>query len=799
MKGMIRGLSVMVVMLFSIAAHAQHDAIIKFECLMDEIITKAGSGSCNNCSTISESEFCFTGIRARKNGKYIYLEAPVRVKKNGQRITLTGLNDSFGFGLKETGLRKTQLYDIVKSCRESGSLNTDVSDVALDFDGTTLRTTVTEDGTDVFGEVDLSDLRSDPNLDNDPINEIQELERTDDVISLTDGGTVDLSDLRSPDNLDNSPTNEIQTITELDGTVTLSNGGGSFDLPEGINNITSFSTVSATYDLLSFPFAAPQNVPADPIAGNTIIERYSNGLGYFTYNGTTWDLNLFETDEDQRFTCSDQRGQDYVEGSLSGPQAPPANPSQADTHLESYDNAIVIFNYQEFGAGAGFDGNNICYIPLPESLDNDITNEIQTISFLGNTVTLSNGGGSFTITDLVDDADADPNNEIQTISTDGVAGNISISDGASLNINVDDADSDATNEIQTISRTDDVLILTDGGPGIDLADLRSPANLDNDPANEIQNVISSDLTVDIVRTENDFDISVDIPASIDVGAFSAAFEESDSTLVFNHVSSTGLLRVGIIDATRFYSPENLDNDEQNELQVINRNGDNIILSNGGGTIDIGDLRSPANLDNDSNNELQTISEIDGTVTLSDGGGSFDLTEVEITDAVTSSSTPERAINNQFEVVINGTSTRLCEGYENVYIVKESPDDSGFGEFDNMIRGVVQNGKDLEIRGACEHYAVQAASGQNNNQFVLLDAVGLLGLQTFPAAIVNNPSDCRDMMVMSVTRVQWEVDQRTGSELQLRALREIDGGGFATVLSVTLINLSGANYRDRNLT
>lgn len=40
---------------------------------------------------------------------------------------------------------------------------------------------------------------------------------------------------------------------------------------------------------------------------------------------------------------------------------------------------------------------------------------------------------------------------IQNISTTGAAGNISISDGSTLNLNVDDADSDATNELQSLS------------------------------------------------------------------------------------------------------------------------------------------------------------------------------------------------------------------------------------------------------------------------------------------------------------------------------------------------------------
>ncbi len=51
---------------------------------------------------------------------------------------------------------------------------------------------------------------------------------------------------------------------------------------------------------------------------------------------------------------------------------------------------------------------------LTTEVDGSITNELQTISKTGPTVTLSNGGGSFT--DEVNDADADATNEIQNLS-----------------------------------------------------------------------------------------------------------------------------------------------------------------------------------------------------------------------------------------------------------------------------------------------------------------------------------------------------------------------------------------------
>ena len=65
-----------------------------------------------------------------------------------------------------------------------------------------------------------------------------------------------------------------------------------------------------------------------------------------------------------------------------------------------------------------------------DDADNDPNNEIQTISKTGTTVTLSNGGGTYT--DDIDDADNDPNNENQTLTLSGQT--LSISNGNSVTL-----------------------------------------------------------------------------------------------------------------------------------------------------------------------------------------------------------------------------------------------------------------------------------------------------------------------------------------------------------------------------
>ena len=139
--------------------------------------------------------------------------------------------------------------------------------------------------------------------------------------------------------------------------------------------------------MLSFPPAQPQNAPANPSEGDTFVEGYQNGIAFFTRGASDWALSIFHSNDDRKFTHRDETGADYVQGSLAGPQNPPANPDNQDVHLEVYDNALVFFNYSAGGAGAGWDGNNVTFVPLAsgQGVSDDA----------GNTLTLGTDGLPF--------------------------------------------------------------------------------------------------------------------------------------------------------------------------------------------------------------------------------------------------------------------------------------------------------------------------------------------------------------------------------------------------------------------
>lgn len=93
-------------------------------------------------------------------------------------------------------------------------------------------------------------------------------------------------------------------------------------------------------------------------------------------------------------------------------------------------------------------------------IDNDATNEFQSLTLDGSDLTLSDGGGTVSI----NDADADAANELQSLSVNG--SNLTLSNGGGT-VSINDADANATNEIQSLSFAADLLSIS-GGNSINL-------------------------------------------------------------------------------------------------------------------------------------------------------------------------------------------------------------------------------------------------------------------------------------------------------------------------------------------
>lgn len=129
----------------------------------------------------------------------------------------------------------------------------------------------------------------------------------------------------------------------------------------------------------------------------------------------------------------------------------------------------------EYNTGASLIGNELNITDPGGTVTVDLTPLVsgvgtQTLSFTSPNLSIS-GGNSVDLSALqdgVNDADADPSNEIQTISQSG--NTITLSNGGGSVTVAPSADDDPTNELQTLSVSNDTIYLSNNGGNAPLPD-----------------------------------------------------------------------------------------------------------------------------------------------------------------------------------------------------------------------------------------------------------------------------------------------------------------------------------------
>ncbi len=228
---------------------------------------------------------------------------------------------------------------------------------------------------------------------------------------------------------DADPNNEIQTI-QLDGsTITLSNNGGSINLPTGTTD-TDNQTLSLSGTNLSID------------DGNTVdLSSLQDG---------TTDADANPTNELQTISLN---GSTISLSNNGGSVNLPTGTTDTDNQTLSLSGTNLSID----------DGNTVDLSSLQDGTtdaDANPTNELQTISLNGSTISLSNNGGSVNLPTGTTDTDN------QNLSLSGT--NLSIDDGntvdlSSLQDGTTDADADPNNEIELPSGGNvDQLLQTDG-------------------------------------------------------------------------------------------------------------------------------------------------------------------------------------------------------------------------------------------------------------------------------------------------------------------------------------------------
>jgi len=313
-------------------------------------------------------------------------------------------------------------------------------------------------------------------------------------------------------------------------------------------------------------------------------------------------------------------------------------------------------------------------VEMNDDADADPTNEIQTATLSGSDITLSNGGGTFSI----NDADSDPTNEIQTINQTGNLATLSNGGGT---INLNDSDADATNELQTLSQTGVNITLSNGGGTVNVNDA------DANATNEIQTLSQTGSNITLSNSggtvnvnDADADPTNEYVTGANLTGTNLNITDGGGTTTVNLSS----LQDGVNDA---------DADPTNEIQTLSQTGSNVTLSNGGGTVNVNDA------DSDPSNEYNSSANLSGTdLNIIDGGGTITVDMSSLLGAGDPSSSNE--LNTS--ATLTGTNLNITDAGGTITVDMSSLQD-GVTDADadpsNEIQTLSVSGNQLSISGS----------------------------------------------------------------------------------------------------
>ena len=468
-------------------------------------------------------------------------------------------------------------------------------------------------------------------------NELQTINQSPNkgtVVLSKNGGSIVLPD--------SSATNEIQTISKTGNTVTLSNGGGNITVTD--NQTLSASGAGSTKTISisggnsvninvndgdTSMLNEIQSISQSPNKGTVVLSKNggsivlpdssaTNEIQTISKTGNTVSLsngggsiNLTDADN-QALSITNSKGTIQISGGNSIKLAD-------SSATNEFQNLSVSSNGSNRNIGIS-NGNNI--IVNVNDADSSVTNELQTISKTGNTLTLSNGGGSVTLSDN------------QTLSSSGTGSTktISISGGNSINLTVGDADSSVSNEIQSLSQSTNkgTVVLSKNGGSIVLPD--------SSASNELQTISKTGSTITLSNGGGSVTIT-------DNQTLSSSGTGSTKTI---SIAGGNSISLNVNDG---------DTSTLNEIQSISQstNKGTVVLSKNGGSIVLPD--------SSATNEIQTISKTGNTVSLSNGGGSINLTDAD----------------NQALSITNSKGTIQISGGNNIKLA----DSSAVNELQNL--------------------------------------------------------------------------------------------------------------------
>ncbi|MDA9051527.1 hypothetical protein N9H61_02815 [Schleiferiaceae bacterium] len=341
------------------------------------------------------------------------------------------------------------------------------------------------------------------------------------------------------DDADADPTNELQALSVTGDSLTLSNGN-TVELPvindadaDPTNEIQVLSRSSDTIYLSNGGYAV---LPVDQV--NDADADPSNEIQTITRSGTD-------------ITLSGNGGSVSVfDGNYNNLTNTPTIPTTTS----------------DLTNDSGF---------LTTELDGSTTNELQTISKLGGTLSLSNNGGSISV------FDGDYNDLSNTPTIPTTTSDLT-NDSGFLTTEVDGS---TTNELQTISKTGGAITLSDNGGSISVFD----GDYNDLTGTPTIPTTTSDLTNDsgFLTTEVDGSTTNELQTISKTGGAITLSDNGGSVTVFdgdyNNLTNTPTIPSKTSDLTNdsgFITAE-MDGSSTNELQTLTLANDTLKLSNSG--------------------------------------------------------------------------------------------------------------------------------------------------------------------------------------------------------------------------
>jgi hypothetical protein len=284
-------------------------------------------------------------------------------------------------------------------------------------------------------------------------------------------------------------------------------------------------------------------------------------------------------------------------------------------------------------------------VTIPQDGDGSSSNEIQTLSLNGNQLSLSNGGGSVTLSGGSDS---------QTLTVNG--NQLTISNGNSVNI-----DSSPTNEIQSISLSGNQLSLSNGGGSVVL-----PPDGDGNPTNEIQTISLSGNQLSLSNGGGTVTLSQGGTDSQTLSLNGNQLSITNGNSVTLPAGTNYLAGPGInINGNTITNTGDSDNSTTNEIQTLSLSGNQLSLSNGGGSVTLASGTDSQNLFLNGNQLSITngnsVTLPAGTTYTAGPGINISGNSISANDNSASNELQSLSINGNQLTISNGNSVQLPSG------------------------------------------------------------------------------------------------------------------------------------------